>query len=101
MCLFYNSNYGGSSSGFYADSYYGAWAFSAGGTQAWNDNFRSSGAGQNTPMWHNMGSDSNYSLLTRSMIRGDGGADWYVDPNTSNNLGGDQYNEDTYLYVDF
>ena len=81
LCLFYNSNYGGSSIGFWgADSSLSGYTFIT------------SGNGQGQSVWHNAGSDGNYNTVHGATIYGAGGKATSVPPRTSNNLGGNTYN---------
>lgn len=99
MCLFYHSGYWGSDTGFWRSNTSGGntWSFSPGGSSANFDHFNSAGDGQGQGLWHNMGSDENYNTYFTALIGGANGATTTVYPDTSNNLGGNDYNIDEYV----
>lgn len=99
MCLFYHSGYGGSDTGFWRSNISGGmtWSFSQGGSSFNFDHFNSPGDGQGQELWHNMGSDENYNTYFTALIGGANGATTTVYPDTSNNLGGNDYNIDEYV----
>ncbi|HEU5353589.1 MAG TPA: hypothetical protein VFU65_03980 [Actinocrinis sp.] len=98
MCLFYNSGYGGSNTGFWKSGYIGSHTRTfTSDASAGYDHFYSSGNGQGQRLWHNMSSDENYNTYFTAVIYGANGATTNVPPVSSNNRGGNDYNIDENL----
>ncbi|MEV4558712.1 hypothetical protein AB0K51_17210 [Kitasatospora sp. NPDC049285] len=82
LCLYYNSNYGGSNIGFWGADVPNLGAFT----------FITAGNGQYQGVWHNGGSDYNHNTVHGAWIYGASGHNTWVGANTSNNLGGNSKN---------